>query len=79
MRTWVLSLSDRRKRTLFHSLFFLDAVLGLFPPLYWAAGSPAAARSAVPWSLVYFLATGLFIVMSVVAVQYVEHVRGELD
>ena len=79
MRTWALSLSDRRKRALFRTLFFLDAMLGLFPPLYWAAGSPAAARATVPWSLVYFLGTGAFIVLTVVAVHYVERVRGELD
>lgn len=79
MRTWVLSLSDQRKRAIFRAWFFLDMVLGLFPPLYWAAGSPAAASATVPWSLVYFMGIGVFIVVSVLFVQYVERVRGELD
>jgi hypothetical protein len=53
--------------------------LVLFPPLYWVAGSPSAARAVIPWSLLYFLATGACIVLSVLAARYVENIRGELN
>ena len=79
MKRWVLSLSDQTKRRILHGWFLVDAILVLFPPLYWAAGSPSAARAAIPWSLLYFLATGACIVLSVLAAQYVENIRGELN
>ena len=79
MKRWVLSLSDHAKRRILYGWFLADAILVLFPPLYWVAGSPSAARAVIPWSLVYFLASGACIVLSVLAAQYVENIRGELN
>lgn len=78
MARWLRSLSARGKWWLFGSLFTVDATLVLLPPVYWAAGSPGA-QHPVPLSLVYFLGTGLLIVLSVMALYHVERVRGELD
>lgn len=77
MAKWARSLSSRRKWAIFGTWFALDAVLAMFPPLYWAAGSPFA-QQGFPWSIIYFLVTGACIVGSVVTIHFVERVRGEL-
>lgn len=68
----------RGKRIVFGALFTVDALLVLFPPVYWRAGAPDMQRP-VPFSLVYFFGTGLLIVLSVLALYGVERTRGELD
>jgi hypothetical protein len=75
---WARSLSNRSKWRFFGTWFAVDAILALFPPLYWAAGS-SAAQKYLPWSVVYFLVTGACIVASVTLIQFVERVRGELE
>ena len=68
----------RGKRVIFGALFTADSLLVLSPPVYWLAGAPGTQRP-IPVSLVYFLGTGLLIVLSVLALYRVERTRGELD
>jgi hypothetical protein len=68
----------RRKRVIFGALFTVDSLLVLAPPVYWLAGVSEIQRP-IPISLVYFLGTGLLIVLSVLALYRVERTRGELD
>ncbi len=52
--------------------FALDAILGLFPPLYWAASGPNPYILGLPLSVFYFVAVGLFISASLVVAYFVD-------
>jgi hypothetical protein len=56
--------------------FILDAVLALFPPVYWAAGGPTPLIIGVPCSVVYFVALAAFIVGSLIAAYIDDERRG---
>ncbi|MDB5398524.1 MAG: hypothetical protein JWQ55_542, partial [Rhodopila sp.] len=57
-----------RPRSAFILIWFvLDAVLGLFPPVYWFAGGPEPLVFGLPCSIAYFVALALFIAVSIVA------------
>lgn len=66
--TWPLG--DRRRppnrnRALFGALLLLDAVVTMFPPLYWAVGAERTASA----SLLYFVG-GSAVVLTSVLVMY---------
>ncbi|OZB29455.1 MAG: hypothetical protein B7X49_06920 [Acidiphilium sp. 34-64-41] len=52
--------------------FGLDAVLALFPPLYWAASGPQPAPLGLPLAVLYFSVTGLCIACSIVVAYLIE-------
>ena len=73
-------MSVTRPRSSFISIWFvLDAILGLFPPVYWIAGRPAPAIFGLPCSVVYFMALALFIAASIVAAYWDDEARGAFD
>jgi hypothetical protein len=66
-----------RPRSDFISIWFiLDAVLGLFPPVYWVAGGPEPLVFGLPCSIAYFVALALFIAASIVAAYWDDERRG---
>ncbi len=66
-----------RPRSGFISIWFaLDAILGLFPPVYWAAGGPTPLVCVLPWSIVYYIALGIFITASLLAAYWDDERRG---
>jgi hypothetical protein len=66
-----------RPRSAFISIWFsLDAILALFPPIYWVAGGPAPLVFGLPCSIVYFVALALFIAASIVAAYWDDESRG---
>ena len=66
-----------RPRSTFISIWFaLDAILALFPPIYWALGRPTPIVLGLPCSIVYYGALGLFIVASLLAAYWDDERRG---
>ena len=66
-----------RPRSAFISIWFvLDAILGLFPPVYWIAGGPRPLLFGLPCSIVYFMALAFFIAASIVAAYWDDEIRG---
>ncbi len=66
-----------RPRSGFISIWFiLDAVLALFPPVYWIAGGPAPLIFGLPCSMAYFITLALFIAASIVAAYWDDEKRG---
>jgi hypothetical protein len=59
--------------------FAVDAVLALFPPLYWAMSGRDPLVLGLPISVFYFALTGLCITVSVVAAYLVESRQGNFD
>ena len=58
--------------------FALDAILALFPPVYWAMSGVRPNIFGLPLSLFYFASLGLFITMSLVVAYFLdEDVQGE--
>ena len=58
--------------------FIADIVLGLLPPLYWAANGPTPAIFGVPLSVAYFLLVAVFISASIVVAFRMERREGSL-
>jgi hypothetical protein len=56
--------------------FALDAILALFPPVYWFAGGPTPLIAGIPCSIVYFLLLSAFIVGSLLAAYADDERRG---
>lgn len=54
-----------RKRALFGSLLVLDAVVTLFPPLYWAVGSGPG-----DWAVLLYFLGGSAVVLASILVMY---------
>lgn len=52
--------------------FALDALLALAPPLYWSADRATSAILGIPLAMLYFLAVGAFITLSLVVANYSE-------
>jgi len=52
--------------------FGLDAFLGLFPPLYWAASGSSPRILGLPLSIFYFVAVGLFISASLIVAYFLD-------
>ncbi len=70
-------LPARRPRSAFISIWFvLDAILGLFPPVYWIAGGAEPLIFGLPCSIVYFMALAFFIAASIVAAYWDDEKRG---
>ncbi|MEV6702816.1 hypothetical protein AB0M68_37755 [Streptomyces sp. NPDC051453] len=67
------ALPPSRKRALFAALLAIDAVVTLFPPLYWSAG---AGRSAAA-TLVYFIGGSFVVLASILLMYAVERIQGE--
>lgn len=66
-----------RPRSAFISIWFiLDAILGLFPPVYWIAGGPEPLIFGLSCSIVYFVALAMFIAASIVAAYWDDEARG---
>ena len=66
-----------RPRSAFISIWFvLDAILGLFPPVYWIAGGAQPLIFGLSCSIVYFIALALFIAASIVAAYWDDEARG---
>jgi hypothetical protein len=66
-----------RPRSAFISIWFaLDAILALFPPIYWVAGGSKPLVFGLPCSIVYFVALALFIAASIVAAYWDDESRG---
>ncbi|MFF1401203.1 hypothetical protein ACFVZD_46875 [Streptomyces sp. NPDC058287] len=55
-------------RGLFGALLALDAVVTLFPPLYWAAGANRSAAAA----LLYFIGGGAVVLVSILVMYAVD-------
>ena len=69
-----------RPRSSFISIWFiLDAVLGLFPPVYWIAGGPSPVIFGLPCSTVYYGLLTLFITVSIVAAYLDDESRGAFN
>ncbi|GAB0116450.1 hypothetical protein [Acidisoma sp. 7E03] len=56
--------------------FVLDAVLALFPPVYWLAGAPTPLIAGIPCSIVYFVLLTAFICGSLIAAYVDDEKRG---
>jgi hypothetical protein len=56
--------------------FVLDAILALFPPVYWFAGGPTPLIAGIPCSVVYFVVLSAFIVGSLLAAYADDEKRG---
>lgn len=52
--------------------FLLDIILGLFPPVYWAASGSSPHILGLPLSVFYFAGVGLFISASLVAAYFLD-------
>lgn len=52
--------------------FALDAIVGLFPPIYWAASGADPHVVGLPLSVFYFVAVGLFISASLVVAYFLD-------
>jgi hypothetical protein len=52
--------------------FALDAILGLFPPIYWAASGASPRVVGLPLSVFYFVAVGLFTSASLVVAYFLD-------
>jgi hypothetical protein len=64
-------------RSSFVSIWFiLDAVLALFPPVYWVAGGPTPLIAGIPCSIVYFVLLTAFICGSLIAAYVDDERRG---
>ena len=73
-------LPAERPRSTFISIWFgLDAILALFPPIYWIASGPKPLIFGLPCSLVYFFALALFITASIVAAYWDDEKRGAFN
>jgi hypothetical protein len=71
--------SARQKNVILGTLFVLEFVLALLPPVHWAVSGRSPEVAGLPFSLFYFLALGALITASIVAVYLIERARGELD
>jgi hypothetical protein len=71
-----LPTATRPRSTFILIWFVLDAVLGLFPPVYWFAGGPEPLVFGLPCSIAYFVALALFIAVSIVAAYWDDEKRG---
>lgn len=78
MTALVRGMSRQRKNRFFGALFLFDGVLAMFPPVYWAVNEVDATVLGLPFSVLYFLVTGLLITVSVMALYLVEELRGEV-
>ncbi len=56
--------------------FLADIVLGLLPPLYWAANGPSPPVLGLPLSVAYFLLIAVFISASIVVAFWWERREG---
>ncbi|HXA60619.1 MAG TPA: hypothetical protein VNW94_15775 [Streptosporangiaceae bacterium] len=63
--------SRSRPRGLFAALLLLDAVVTLFPPLYWAVGARASATT----SLLYFIGGGAVVLTSILVMYALDRPR----
>ncbi len=71
---------SRRDRSMFVSAWFvLDAIVTLFPPLYWLAGGPRPTLLGLPCSVIYFIGAGIFVTASLLAAYWDDERRGAFD
>lgn len=69
-----------RPRSGFISVWFaLDAILGLFPPVYWLLGGPQPVVLGLPCSVIYYIALGTFITASLLAAYWDDERRGAFE
>lgn len=59
--------------------FILDAILGLFPPIYWLLGAPKPIVFGLPCSVVYYIALGAFITASLLVAYWDDERRGAFE
>lgn len=72
-------MSSRTKNRIFGIWFVVDAVLAMLPPVYWAVDEIDGTVLGLPFSVAYFIVTGIVITASIVALYMVEDIRGEVD
>jgi len=66
-----------RPRSGFISIWFvLDAILALFPPVYWIVGGATPLLFGLPCSVVYYCLLAIFITASIVAAYWDDEKRG---
>jgi hypothetical protein len=75
----VRRMSARKKNQLFGTLFVIEGLLAMFPPVHWAMSGETPVILGLPLSVFYFIALGALISASIVAIYAVESARGELD
>jgi hypothetical protein len=68
-----------RRSSFVSAWFVLDAILALFPPIYWAAGGAKPIVLGLPCSVVYFIGTGIVITASLAAAYWDDERRGAFD
>ena len=56
--------------------FAFDALLALFPPVYWIGGQPKPIVFGLPCSIVYFSGVCIFITASLIAAYRDDEARG---
>ena len=59
--------------------FFVDAIVALAPPLYWAFDGNRTPVFGVPIVVLYFVAVSTCIAVSIIAAYLAEAFRGEAD
>lgn len=59
--------------------FLMDAVLCLFPPIYWIAGGPRPVILGFPCSVVYYIGMGVFITASLLVAYWSDERRGAFN
>lgn len=59
--------------------FFVDAIVALAPPLYWAFDGNRTPVSGVPIVVLYFIVVSTCIAVSIIAAYLAEAFRGEVD
>jgi hypothetical protein len=78
VRSRVRAMSTQTKNRIFGVWFVLDGVLAMFPPLYWGVSEIHGTVFGLPFTIFYFIVTGLVITASIVALYVVEELRGEV-
>jgi len=69
-----------KPRAAYVSIWFaLDAVLALFPPVYWVFAGPTPQIFRLPGSIIYFVALVIFIAASIVAAYLDDERRGAFE
>jgi hypothetical protein len=79
MRSALRAMSAGTKNRLFGALFTAEALLAMFPPVYWWVASVDGNVLGMPFAMFYFVVVGALVCATIVAIYVTEEIRDEVE
>ncbi len=78
MKSVLRGMTARTKKRVFGALFAIEALIAMFPPVYWWVASVEGDVFGLPFGMFYFLAIAAVMTATIIAIYVTEEIRGEV-